>query len=87
MKKQIRFLIAGSGSVFLILLLLKFIEFCFVDACIDRGGRFLRQELLCEGEGGYISFFNWSPYFLFTLSLIFGFLIATFVWKIKPKME
>ena len=53
---------------------LKFIEFFYVDSCVDRGGRFLAHEMMCEGENVFISF-NLSPTFYILTCVFFGVVI------------
>lgn len=64
-------LVAASLVMFL---QLKFIEFFFVDNCLDHGGRFLYREMMCEGEKGFISF-NLAPIFYILTCIIFGAII------------
>lgn len=53
---------------------MKFIEFFYVDSCLDRGGRFLAREMMCEGKAGFISF-NVSPIFYILTCVVFGILM------------
>lgn len=52
----------------------KFIEFFYIDSCLDRGGKFLVREMLCESEKGFISF-NLAPSFYIITYIIFGIII------------
>lgn len=50
---------------------IKFIEFFYIDSCLDRGGRFLTREMMCEGENGFINF-GLSPIFYIITCIVFG---------------
>lgn len=50
---------------------LQFVKFFFIDSCLDRGGRFLYDELMCESGEGFISF-NLAPVFYILTSIVFG---------------
>lgn len=50
---------------------LYFIRFFYGDACIDRGGRFLSDQLMCEAENGFISF-SVGPVFYVISCFLFG---------------
>lgn len=52
---------------------LQFVKSSFVDSCLDRGGRFLSDKLMCEGETGFISF-SLTPFFYFVSCVVFGIL-------------
>lgn len=50
---------------------LCFINFFYGDACVDRGGRFVSDKLMCEAESGFISF-NVGPIFYVVSCFLFG---------------
>ncbi|MEK6627406.1 MAG: hypothetical protein AABY53_02175 [Bdellovibrionota bacterium] len=63
---------------------LQFVKFFFVDSCLDRGGRFLYDELMCEGEKGFISF-NLAPVFYILTCILFG-LVALGMLKLMERL-
>lgn len=50
---------------------LQSVKLLFGDTCLDRGGRFLSDKLMCEGEKGFISF-NLAPAFYILVCIFYG---------------
>jgi len=69
--KKIRFLIKWFISSSAMLFQMYFVRFFFSDACMDRGGRFLNRELMCEAKSGFVSF-NLGPVFYLLTCAFFG---------------
>jgi hypothetical protein len=64
--------------------LLKAVEFVLVDACVDRGGVFLKEQFICNGENGAISL-NLSNVFYILICSIFALLMAFIIKKLTVK--
>lgn len=81
---KLRILIRLGIISFVMFLQLQFVKFFFVDSCVDRGGRFLYEELMCEGENGFISF-NLAPAFYILTCMLFG-LVGLGMLKLSERL-